>query len=335
MEITINLLCDIELNKIELFKTILSEHISFIGEESIASLKGIFITEDKNVASTVNTIIKSVEPAGNYSPREQSDSFAVTVPVEINGALNCFIVMGKKYFTDITPEFNHPFNTISMLLEELLHVKIYSLLWNKRGYIQYINKGFGTCKSDILSIASSLMDEYLVSRMKSKILSSCNSFQLESGKDLTGGKLSYGGNVFKRIKTAGIEFKQIVESLKKESVSIPEAWGHITRNLYRNIFEPLSRNAGFCDENQESCDDEQLKSIRMFIDLINDYWKDIHERLKTLYENNLNNYEYVKNDIANIIDSLLNGFGISYSRIHGEDCWVNIDPHTIDLFEGD
>lgn len=333
IEIGINILCDVEMEKIELFKIILTEHVSFIGENEISTLKEILIAEDENVASIVNTLIKSVEPSGIYTQRDQRDSWAVTVPIETDGVLKCFIVMGKRYFTYITPEFSHPFNTVSMLLEELLHVKIYTLLWKKRGYIQHINKGFGICKSDLLSVASSMIDEYLVSRMKANILSINNSFQLESGKELIGGKLNYGGNVLNRIKAAELQLKEMVEKLRIESRSIPETWREIIRILYRNIFEPLSRNAPFCDENQEPRNEEQLKSVKIYRELIVEYWENIHDQLKVVYESNLSKYESALNEIYNIIDALFNRIGITYSRVSGEDCWVNIDPKILNLLE--
>jgi hypothetical protein len=331
LEIRINILCNIEIEKIDLFNKILFEHISYLGQADVSTLKEIVITEDEDVVPKINSLIKSVEPSMFYTPRDQTDSNAVTVPIETDGKLNCFIVISKKYLITLTPEFNHPIKTVSMLLEELLHVKIYTYLWGKRGYIQHVRKGLGIYRSGILTISSSMIDEYIVGRTKTNIFSTYNSFQLESGTDLIGGKINYGGNVFDQINTAEIELKKIVEKLVREAVSIPDAWGDISRILYRNIFEPLARNSAYYDENHEDFDEKRLESIRIYRDVVITYWGKIHNQLKAIYESNLLEYESALSEIGDNISALLERIGITCLKVQGEDCLIKIDSIILDI----
>jgi hypothetical protein len=126
VEIDLGVLCSVGTDRVEAFTALLRESICLLEESSLASLRTTVILEDKLVASTVRTIIKTVEPSAPYAPRDVDAANAATVPVKNRKGLACLIVLGKTLLDSLDWEHNHPAETVSAVLEELLHVWVYT-----------------------------------------------------------------------------------------------------------------------------------------------------------------------------------------------------------------
>jgi len=334
LNVDINVLCQIIPEKTDAFAALLRELISVVGVDNIITLKQILIVDDSQVVNVVNSIIKTVEPSAVYMPRDTDFANALSLPVERDGLLSCFIVMSDVFLKPLTLEHNHPFNTVSTLLEELLHVGVYTSAWQRRGYVQHRSSKLNACEMDVLTIATQMCDEYVVIRRKSQLLATYPLFEPEPGKGFSRGKLSYDGDLIKKIGISGIELKKAVIEAAGGSKVISEVRSDVMRILYRGIFEPLSRNAAYCDEtNEDSAVEQNLQAIKFYRELIADYWCNIHKELTLVFESNLSETEPALKEICGYIRELLKRVGITYGNTQDGQYWVNFGPNLLDAIE--
>jgi hypothetical protein len=303
---------------------LLRELICLLEESSLASLRRIVIVEDQRVASTVNAIIKTVEPSVSYAPRDVDAANAVTVPVENGKDLACLIVLGKALLDSLDLEHGHPAETVSALLEELLHVWVYTSAWQRRGYVQHRGKGLDPCEADVLTIASQMCDEYVVIRRKTHLAATQPLFELEPGKRLGAGVLSYGGDAVSAIELGIGQAEDIVLEAACGARAASDAWRDVTRALYRGIFEPLSRDAAYRDGALEGPPlDQRLQSVEFYRDVLADPWNRMHEGLRRVFDSNLSESEVILDQIVSCLRAFLKIIGVTYRKTDAGLCWVD------------
>jgi hypothetical protein len=168
-----------------------------------------------------------------------------------------------------------------------------------------------------------MCDEYVVIRMKSELLA----------PSLAPRKLSYGGDVVEEIGRGVIELKRTVVEAARGARVTQEAWAGVMRILYRSVFEPLSRNAGYCDEADEDFSLEQrLQAIKFYTEVVADHWHKIHGQLKRVFESDLNETEIALNEISGCIRVLLSTVGVTYRKTEDGQCWVDFNSAFLDFW---
>jgi hypothetical protein len=331
LEVGLDVLCSLDRSKTDAFIALLRELISLVGATRVAGLKKVIVVSDSQVTNTVNAIIKTVEPSASYSPSNTYSAYAVAIPLESEGALACFIVVGEKYLEPLDAEHNHPIDTVSILLEELLHVWVYTSAWQRRGYVQHHNKGLSACEEDLLIIASLMCDEYAVIRRKSLLVSNLPLFEPEPGKGFVAGKLNYSGDVANDISQGIAEIEKIIIEAASGTKAVSDSWSDLTRTLYRGIFEPLSREAAYCDGTpEESMSHKKLLPIKFYRDVLADCWSKIHGGLNRIFDSNLDETEVILNEIVCSIQALLKTIGVAYRKTEDGRCWVDFKSSFFD-----
>ncbi|OGO59309.1 MAG: hypothetical protein A2029_05005 [Chloroflexi bacterium RBG_19FT_COMBO_47_9] len=324
MDVELQVLCSLEKSKIEGFASLLPEMICLVGAESIYSLQKVIIVNDDQVPKTVNTIIKAIDPSASYTPRSAYPANAVSVPLETKGELYCFIVMGKSYIEPLDTEHYHSPNTVLTLLEELLHVWVYTSAWHRRGYVQYRNRELPACYADLLTIASQMCDEYVVIRRKSHLAANLAVFEPEPGKGFMAGIINYGGNIFDEVSKGDEELEKIIVEAASGLRRVPNSWNDLMIVMYRLVFEPLSRNAAYCDDiSGEMSGWMELQTIKLYRDLLSEYWEIIHDELIMVFDSNLHETETCLKKIADAIEALLGKIGVDFRKMEDGKCWVS------------
>jgi hypothetical protein len=330
-EVALDILTQIDSQKVEAFAGLLRELISLVGASKLATLKRVMIVEGTQVANTVNSIMREVAPSMSYVPSHLYSAEAVSVPVESADSLVCHIVMSETFLNTFTSEHSHPADTVSTLLEELLHIWVYSSTWQRRGYVQHWNRDLESCEVDVLTIASSMCDEYVVIRMKSQLLATLPLIEFEPNVGFAGAKLLYGGDVVDEITRGSSELRKIVTEAARGVRAVPEAWSDVVTTLYRGVFEPLSRKAAYCDgANGEPFPEDRLRSVRFYHELLAGCWYEIHEHLKRVFDSDLRETENGLDGISSRIRALLRKIGVTYRKIDGNQCWVDFKSGFFD-----
>jgi hypothetical protein len=333
IKVSLEVLCTLDRLKIEAFTSLLADLISLIGTLSVSNLKKIFIVEDSQVATKVNTIIKDSGSTGSYSPSDIYPANAVAVPIDKGTELTCYIVIGKKNLDPIDKEHNHPVETVLTLLEELLHVWVYTSTWQRRGYVQYRKLNYSACEADLMTIASQMCDEYVVIRRKSVLASNLPLFEQEPYEGLVAGKLSYGGDIAVNLRNGVIDLEKIIIEASKHREVVSGAWTDLIRILYRGIFEPLSRYTAYVDGTSiESELNIELKSNNFFNDVISGFWVKIHNGLNRVFESKLDDTEVVLSEIVGILQELLKMIGVTYIVIENGICNVEYKSTFFDTY---
>ncbi len=324
LKVELQVLYSLEQSKIDGFASLLPEIISLVGAESISSLQKVIFVDEEQVPETVNTIIKAIDSSASYSPSSSHPANAVTVPLENDGELSCSIVMEKSYLEPLNTEHYHYPDTVLTLLEELLHVWVYTSAWRRRGFVQYRNKSMSACSTDLLSIASQMCDEYVVIRRKAHLAANHALFEPEPGKGFMSGIIKYGGNNVEEVSKGGEELEKIIVEAASSLKGVSTSWNDLIKVLYRCVFEPLSRNAAYSDEKPDETPEEiELQPIKFYRDLLSEYWEIIHNGLKMVFDSNLQETEAIVKMIADTIQELLGKIGVNFHTIDGNICWVN------------
>lgn len=294
-----------------------------VGADSLSSLTTVFIVDADQLVSTVRQIITTVEPGASYAASPSHVPSGVALPLETEGQLACTIVLARELLETLTSERFHPFEAVSTVLEELLHVWVYEAAWRRRGYVQHRGRGLSGCEADVLTIVSQMCDEYVVIRRKTELASTWSLFDSQPGPGLVVGKLEYGSSV---VDTVAAGTQQIVATVIEAASgqrAPSDSWACLVSVLYRGIFEPLARHAAYNDVAASSQTIEGLNTIRLYREVIAAHWSSIHGGLKRVFASSLEETETVLAANSDTIRRLLLIMGVSYQRMPNGSCWVD------------
>jgi len=309
-------------NAVKLLIEKLTEHVS------PDSLRRILVVPDNKVAETVNIIIReATSKKGSYFPNSEFPANAVSVPVVNGDKLNCYIVIGDGLIQRLSLSNIYVNNVVSAILEELLHVWHYSVVWRRRGFINYTENECDACSIGLYTIASRMHDEYLVNRLKLQILSTIPLVKLNPDDELSTTGIQYGGDIVALMNNAFIEMRNIIEQVTTKKIPISVAWEELQNWIYRGILEPLARDSAFRADTTEKLKTKQIASQSSYYrDYFDDYWVSILHNLERTIISDFTETEDALDVIVEQLKQFLETIGVTLSIIDKSTCYVLFTP---------
>lgn len=309
MNISLRVFCEVDADKVQLLVPILDALIPYtiVGNDSY--LAGVLIVSAEQLEETANLLISefSRNPARYLMGSEPPEGIAV--PIETDEGLRCFVFLTDKLVQSASADADVPpgGNIFSTIFEELLHVRHYGLIWQRRGYVQ--SPGL-TVEDDVLKLCEKCHDEYVVARWK-------GTFPILKNDDgvfpLT---ISYGVSLALSINKAFGELEQVIRLAATRQLSNQEAWQKSIAIALRGIFDPLSRDAGFraARPDIEHPNSDASRSP-WFSEHIAPYWERIESSLNASFESDLKQADSELAAMTLEVKAFLEHIGIQYNVI--------------------
>src|SRR5574341_1083201 len=157
--------CEADNDKVQLWVPILDALIpcTIVGNNSY--LAEIHVVSAKQLEDTVNSLISEISRRPFKYSMGSAPPEGIAVPIEADEGLRCFVFLTDKLVQRASPDAENPpgVDIISIIFEELLHVRHYGLIWQRRGYVQSPNL---TAEGNVLTLCEKCHDEYVVARWK-------------------------------------------------------------------------------------------------------------------------------------------------------------------------
>jgi hypothetical protein len=309
--------CDVAQEQRDILSALLN---AFIPEASIPNtdhLQGVFVVADSAIEQAVTSLLQQGRNKGAYVAR--AGARACTVPVETAAALKCYIVLAESLVNRI--HLHNPFSTniFLPLLKELLHVRLYSTLWQQQGFLhpQYDL----ACTADLFRLSAGFHDEYIVNRWKYEIMTT----KLPMTHEEKPATLQLGAFPL----VAGLEQAQtalfaIIQEAVAKTLPAYDAWVHLLTCLYKNIFELLARyEAPIAALGRKAFEAPLNFSHGQFYQqYVASYWEKIQKELERSFRSNIKETPVALQNIVKIMLAFLANIGvIYYSKARG-DCQI-------------
>lgn len=321
--------CGIREEEFAHFSVVVRELASLLAPEALGSLQAVIVVDRPNIPSKLNELIRSVDAYRSYAPGDAHAPDGVALPLEADGVLSSFVLIARETAESLSrpAPFRSP-NVISTVLEELLHVCVYGRAKKRRGYVHPDQSSALPCDIDLHVIASQMCDEYVVNRLKTQILGTVPLVQEAPDRPLTVVELSYGAVPYELISQGFEKLKVILEEARSGTRPPSEAWPVVSRILYRNFFEPLSRYCAYVDDLEAFNLDLALSQIEGYREFLRPHWLKTREGLQRLITSDLNETERVLEEIIVTLRALLSQFGVVYGGTPKE-CWIRfLEPNS-------
>jgi hypothetical protein len=321
LNIQVDILCQISPDKVNAYLELLKELMRLVNAER---LKRVIIVPDNAIAAKVNEIIESYSGNSNAYIPGPYPAPAVTVPIEINEDLICFIIIGERVIQEIKPERYHPYEAVSSTLEELLHVFFYSATWKRQGFLHYQGKERDSCKADLLNIVSRMQDEYVVGRFKTALAASNPLFDNEQGSGLSTGGFRYGDSIKARLDNAAVSLGNTIIDATSATLDISTAWNQLLNNLYRDILEPLARDSAFRSRTtDEALTEQEALGSQFFKNYFAGHWNIIRAQLERTINSEFSDSEIALNKIVDEVRDFLRTIGVVFRETEDHQCWID------------
>jgi hypothetical protein len=281
----------------------------------IGDLRELLIVPDDQIESIANSIFRE-----SQFTRGQilTTAGAIAIPISFGTHLECVILIKESELDAIErgkPDVDYLALTI---IEELFHVKHYTLTWNRRGFIHYSTDNASNCMVELLNFSFHLFDEYTVGRWKSDIIDH---------------ELYFGGNIPTYIDKGLREIAYIINQACKKEFQGEEIWIRIDTTMKQKIFGPLVRDAGRRHSllNKPSPagnpDDSQL-----YVENVKAYWDGINQDLIKGFDN-LSEADEKILGIAYTLREFLERVGITLVIKENNICWLEFNNKWSSKFE--
>src|SRR5437667_1956711 len=122
--------CHVAQEKLETLLVLLNAFLPQADIPNLDHLQGVYICADHQKEQVINTMLRMGKNTGTYEAGTETDAFAV--PIETDTELWCFVVFTQSFANKITSQNPFAAEIVLPLLEELLHVRLYSLLWQEQ-----------------------------------------------------------------------------------------------------------------------------------------------------------------------------------------------------------
>ncbi len=221
----------------------------------------------------------------------------------------------------------HPQPLVSSLLEELLHVRLYVTAWQHRGYIHPLDR-HGVDK-DLFVQCTRFHDEHMVARWKAAICSTTRLFDSEYGLDV--GYLWYGESLRSMLEEAGSSLAEVISDAASHRLGAEDAWSWIADLVYRGVFEPLAREAGFRAGNPSS----QLgpynspAESRFYRRHVEPHWRATRYQLDRSFGTDLAEMDEALVELMNIVTQFLARIGVTYQTNSDRGNRFSFDPRPL------
>ncbi|MFL5624277.1 MAG: hypothetical protein ACJ788_01615 [Ktedonobacteraceae bacterium] len=257
------------------------------------SLKEVCIIADNVLALKIQSLTGKPYRSGPHYPE------GVTVVVEKGNTFSNIILIRQAFFTS---DETGILEQISILLEELYHCWLYHQTWQRRGSINLRSADLYT--NELFRICGQIHDEYAVARLKNIFLGGHLTLRDEQGQSIPlfieyGSSLSaLFDQIPHQLRTRDI--LQIAPLIRK-SAMLPI--------VYRFIFEPLARHAGFLtpippDYPLQWSDNSPEENV-FYREMIAPYWVQIKSSLEVSFDSQFNETEKALDAICKTVDACL------------------------------
>lgn len=322
LNIDIKVFCSVETSRLEAFAALLRELSSVVGSDALASLTTVFVVDGDQLPATVNALIEAVGGSGSYTPSPDHLPEGVAVPLESEGTLVSAIVVSRALVEPLSSEHNHYFETVSTVLEELLHVCVYGAAWQRRGYVQHRRSELLACEADLLTIASQMCDEYVVIRRKARLMATLPLVEVEGGAGFSTAELAYGGSIIDTFMKGASEIRSTLRDASRGLLPASDSWSKLAGLLYRAVLEPLARNAAYCDAASQVPTVDESHYADPLYSLVHRHWPGIQDRLRRVFTSDLTETEIVLAELLETLRTLVSELGVIYRRTDQGSCWV-------------
>lgn len=319
--------CSVEQEKLEALVMLLNELIPLVPIPTVEHFERIIIIPDDQRVTVVNDLIKKYDEfAGTYSSDIHMRACAVPLEVSTDDgrALICLIFLSESLVQEINPKKYHSADLTSTLIEELCHIRHYSITWQQRGYFHPRDIS-PSCKKDLFSLGSSFQAEYVAIRWKASLMASNPLVEMDGG-NRTIVYLHYGSLIAPLINEAATDLPNIIRDAADKKLSIGDAWDKLLQIVYRKIFEPLARNEAFQTISPSSEDiplpSQGVSKNLFFQRRIAPYWKKIKAQLERSFDNDLAEQDIALHTITSILEDFLREMGVTYHKTSSDDCYV-------------
>jgi hypothetical protein len=324
--VAIQVFCSIEQEKLEALATMMNELIPLVPIPNAEHFQGVIVVPDEQRELVINDLLKEYdESAGAYVSGTEARACAMPmeVPTDDGKVLACLIFLAESLVQEINPMHYHSGDLISTLLEELCHVRHYSITWQQRGYIHSCEADI--CKKDLLTMCSNFQDEYVAIRWKAFLMASIPLVEISEGNKSVV-HLRYGSPVASLLDQASSELSQISLDAADKKLSIDDAWSKLLQTVYRKIFEPLARNEAFSAviPANEDIPSQSASDSLFYQQFVEPYWEKTKTQLERSFNNDLEEQEIALNEMAGILDDFLRGLGVTHSKTSGGDYYIEI-----------
>lgn len=306
--------CDVPQEKLSILVELLEEFLPDASIPNLEHLQGILVVPDASKDALINEL-QGNEP-GTYISGDMSRACAV--PLQKGASLQCFIIFSESFTREIDPRNPYAAHIVLTVFEELLHIRLYSTLWEQKG-ILYPPSDL-VCTTHLLEMCSNFRDEYIVNRWKYEYFMS----QAESaGPDTPFSIANFP--LIDRLDQAEGKLSSIVFAVTSAQMSIGDAWLSLLRCTYRDIFELLARYAAplaaIGPERIENLID--LSKSPFYQRSVASYWQPIQRELERSFTSNLTEAHDALENIVTTMRAFLASIGATYHKTSSGDCHVD------------
>ncbi|MFZ6029874.1 MAG: hypothetical protein ACOYYS_19340 [Chloroflexota bacterium] len=329
INVQLNIVCQLSSEKVGALEALVRELLALVNPET---LRYVLIVPDNEFETAVNNIIEmATDQRNSYKHKISNPARAIAIPVEIGEELNCFVVIGESILQNIEPDHYHPYELVSSLLEEFLHVWYFTITWKRRGYVQHRQGGLDACTAALFTIADQMQSEYVVNRKKAYLAGTNHLFEVERGGELVTGQFRYGDSVSKRLDNAIKSLGKTVIGAATKEITISDAWLCLVNDLYRDILEPLARDAAFrTGTTDEHLTEKEALESKFYKDHFDVHWRKIRSELQRTMNSELKEADLALDEIVKTLRIFLECIGVTYRKTDDDRCWVDFRTNFFD-----
>ncbi len=293
--------CDITQAEEQTFRELLMSLIEHYCDEGVPFLERVMVVPDGRIEEVVNLLFDSLGiPSGYVMGPYRTDAVAIPYTDEIE--LRCFVLFGSTVIRQIVSS-NEYYSGISSVLEELLHTKFYSIVWQQ--HKRLLPKTENLTQERFYRVASFCLDEYVVGRTTAKIMSEQFCIVDSLGRQ-SPYRIWYGGNLVDLLDDAPVALDDGLRNCENRtnderiSVSLEIA--------KRYVFEPLTRDAAFREAHIDSgslCPTSAASESEFYRSQVSVFWSAILSELEADFDANCDGREAAVIRIADQIEAFL------------------------------
>jgi hypothetical protein len=293
--------CEVPASRLEQLRMLVAWCETRTHIQDLCVLSEIIVTPRENIADAANEFMARV----GERPSVRTSASAVAVPAVSEGRLTAAIVLDVAHLNAFDQTHTELDYFALTLLEEMLHIRHYSITFQRRGFIHYNLPP--QCQSLLHELAYHLLDEYLVGRWKA---------------DLVSAEIFYGGNLPRDIEDGLFRLARIVVEAASARVAISDSWSRTADIITGPTFGALVREAGrTATRNTPSPAGDPTSSI-MFLDHVALYWNSTLEDLVHAFDDLRTEDEAVA-QVASQLANFLEHCGVTLIPMPDGGCWVN------------
>ena len=309
--------CNMAQEQLDILSALLAAFVPEAGIPNPTHLQGVFVVADSAMEQAVASLVQQGRHQGNYAIR--SVARACTVPIETAAALKCYIVLAESLVNRL--HVRNPFSTniFLPLLKELLHVQLYSTLWQRHGFL--LPPSDVACTADLFRLCAGFHDEYIVNRWKYELLTTKLPMTPEGKPDT----LKLGAlPLVSGLEQAHTALFAILHEAVTKTLPADEAWVQLLTCLDTQIFALLARYAAPLAALGRNTVAAPMNFSRnpFYQQYVASYWEQIQLELERSYGSHLQETPAALHHLVEIMLAFLANLGvIYYSKARG-DCQI-------------